>query len=71
MSKVSVNLPLLKELRQKKDYSLSDMSALLGYKTPTGFWLVEKGQRSLSVENLYALSRLFNRTMEDLLIVEG
>jgi len=71
MSKVSVNLPLLKELRQEKDYSLSDMSALLGYKTPTGFWLVEKGQRSLSVENLYALSRLFNRTMEDLLIVEG
>ena len=71
MNKVSVNLQLLKELRQEKSYSLSDMSALLGYKTPTGFWLVEKGQRSLSVENLYVLSKLFSLSMEDLLIVEN
>lgn len=70
VSDIRVNLKMLTRLRNEKDYSLSDVSLYLGYKTPTGYWLVEEGQRGVSVAVLYLLSRLYNKPMEEFIIVE-
>ena len=67
--KTAINLELLKELRDTHGYSISDLAEELGYKTPTGYWLLEKGQRKGSVDALYILAHLYGLTMEELLEV--
>ena len=66
--KVTLNLELMQALRNNKGYSISDLAALLGYKTPTGYWLVEKGARKVSVDVLYQLAKLYSCTMEDFIV---
>lgn len=68
VSDVRVNLKMLARLRNEHNYSLSDVSFYLGYKTPTGYWLIEGGQRSVSVAVLYLLSLLYNKPMEEFII---
>ena len=67
--KTAINLELLRELRDTHGYSISDLAEELGYKTPTGYWLLEKGQRKVSVDALYILAHLYGLTMEELLEV--
>lgn len=67
---VQLNLRLLKALRETHSKSISDVAEYLGYKTPTSVWLIEKGQRNLSIEGLYKLSKLYKQSMEDFLIVK-
>ena len=66
---VEVNLDFLCEMRRLHSLSISDVAAELGYKTPTGYWLIENGQRKVSVSVLYKLSILYNRRMDELLII--
>jgi transcriptional regulator with XRE-family HTH domain len=65
-AKVVINLEVLKELRDRYGYSISDLASMLGYKTPTGFWLIEQGQRKVSIDTLYRLAKIYNCQMEDL-----
>jgi len=67
--KVEVNLRLIRSLRETSRKSISDVASVLGYKTPSGYWNLEQGQRTVSVEGLYRLAKLYNMSMEDLLIV--
>ena len=67
--KTGINLELLHELREDRGLSISDLANELSYKTPTGYWLLEKGQRKVSVEVLYQLSKLYGLTMEEFLIL--
>lgn len=66
---VTVNLKLIKSLRETSCRSISDMAAYLGYKTPTSWWLIESGQRNMSIPVLYKISKLLKIPMENLLIV--
>lgn len=66
---VTVNLKLIKSLRETSCRSISDMAAYLGYKTPTSWWLIESGQRNMSIPVLYKVSKLLKIPMENLLIV--
>ena len=68
--KTAVNGNLLLELRTQNGYSISDMAGYLGYKTPTGYWLLEKGKRRVSVDVLYRLSQLYGREMEEFLLLQ-
>lgn len=61
-----INLDALKEHRREKRYSISDLAIHLGYKTPTGYWLIENGQRKVSIDTLYRLAQLYCCTMESL-----
>lgn len=63
--KTTINLDFLRMLREQQGLSISDLANELGYKTPTGYWLLEKGQRNISVGVLYHLSRFYNHTMEE------
>lgn len=67
MAKVVIDLEVLKALREQRGYSISDLAAMLGYKTPTGYWLIEQGQRKVSIDTLYRLSQIYDCTMEDLI----
>lgn len=71
MFDVEINLEKLTKLREEYDYSISQISNLLGYKTATGYWLIEKGERKVSVQVLYTLAKIYNVNMEDLLIVNS
>lgn len=68
--KVTINLKLIKSLRETSCRSISDVAAYLGYKTPTSWWLIESGQRNMSIAVLYKISQLFNLPMEKLLITK-
>lgn len=70
MKQVRINLGFIEELRKKNGYSNAKMAEELGYKTPTGYWLLEKGERKISVDTLYRLSKLFNVSIEELLVEE-
>lgn len=70
MQKVKVNLQRLEELREDARFSASFVATELGYKTPTGYWLLEKGERKISINALFSLAKLYNVTMDSLLIVE-
>ena len=65
--KVNIDLELITKLREKNNYSISYVASEIGYKTPTGYWLIEKGQRKINVEILYKLAKLYKANMEDLL----
>lgn len=67
---VKVNLKLLKGLRETRNKSVSDLSYYLGYKTPTAYWLLEQGNRNMSIEVLWKLSKLYNKSMEELLVTD-
>ena len=67
---VRVDLEKLAALREDAKFTISFVSNELGYKTPTGYWLVENGERKVNVEVLYKLSKLYNISMNELLIEE-
>lgn len=67
--KTAINLSFLHELRDRNGLSISDLAAELGYKTPTGYWLLEKGQRKISVDILYQLAKLYGHDMEEFLVI--
>ena len=64
---VRVDLAKLVALREDAKFTISFVSDELGYKTPTGYWLVENGQRKVNVDVLYKLSKLYNISINDLL----
>jgi transcriptional regulator with XRE-family HTH domain len=66
---IEVDLNFLCDMRNRYGLSISDVAAKLGYKTPTGYWLIENGQRKVSVRVLYKLAKLYNHSMEDFLII--
>lgn len=67
---VSINLQRLEEERNEKGYALSDISYILGYKTPSGYWLVEHGERKITAQALYILAQLYDKPMEYFIIEE-
>lgn len=64
-----VNIKLLRSLRETRKYRIADIATYLGYQAPGAYWFIETGQRNLSIEALYKLSRLYDCTIEDLLII--
>lgn len=65
--KATVDLDELHLRRKAIGMSISDMAERLGYKTPTGYWLIERGERKVSIDTLYKLSKLYGCAMEDLI----
>ena len=67
---VRVNLQRLAELREDAKFTISFVSNELGYKTPTGYWLVENGERKVTVDILYRLAKLYDVSIDSLLTEE-
>lgn len=67
---VEVDIKKLKALRQKNNSSITEISKIIGYQTPTSYWLIENGMRNMSIASLYNLSKFYSINMEDLLAIK-
>ena len=68
---IKINLDFMYQMRVKEPVlSIKTVATALGYKTPTGYWLIENGERKASAAVLYKLSKLYGCTMEDFMLAE-
>lgn len=56
----------LKEIRENKGLTQSDMAKLLGYKHKSGYNKLELGDRKITLEQAKIISEYFNMTIEDI-----
>lgn len=56
----------LKKLRLKEGYTLQEMSGFLGYSSPNAYARKEKGERKFNLEEVKTISKLFNKTVEEI-----
>lgn len=55
-------------LRLEKGYSVKDLQDFFGFEQPQAIYKWQWGQSLPSVDNLFALSRLFNTSIDDILV---
>lgn len=53
-----------KQARNEAGLSLSEAARALGFQTPTGYWHIEKGRRSVTATQLYLFSQITGWSME-------
>lgn len=51
-----VNLEMIKQLRNKKDISIEQMSKFMGYKGYQGYYYKENGIRKMSADDIAKIS---------------
>ncbi|GAB2558435.1 helix-turn-helix domain-containing protein [Gracilibacillus alcaliphilus] len=61
-----VDLDKIENLRKKANYSLGDMSKLLGYESVNGYYYLEKGRSNFSAETLAKVASIFDLTVDEL-----
>lgn len=58
----------ISSLRLEKGYSVKDLQDFFGFEQPQAIYKWQWGQSLPSVDNLFALSRLFNTSIDDILV---
>ena len=58
----------ISSLRLEKGYSVRDLQDFFGFEQPQAIYKWQWGQSLPSVDNLFALSRLFNTSIDDILV---
>lgn len=61
----TLNYEKFKKARIAAGLSLSDAALALDFKTPTGYWHIEKGKRAVTATQLYLFAEATGCTMED------
>ncbi len=56
----------LKEIREKYRYTQDDMANKLGYSSKSTYNMKENGIRKITVEEAYQISKIFNKTIEEI-----
>lgn len=57
----------IKELRKQKHLKVEDVSRFMGFESEQAVYKWQRGDSLPTVDNLYALSRLFETTVDDIL----
>lgn len=57
----------IRELRKQKNLKVEEVSRFMGFETDQAVYKWQRGDSLPTVENLYALSRLFGTTVDDIL----
>lgn len=52
-----MNATLLKEARLKRNMTLHDMARAIGYKSPSGYWYLERGKVRATDETILAIQK--------------
>lgn len=55
---------MLKKLRLEKGYTLKEVARFMGYKSKSGYWMLEQGKVKLTVDKIEKLSKLYNVSKE-------
>ena len=58
----------IKQLRKERGLTIRDVSEYMGFTTEQAVCKWQRGDSLPTVDNLYALSRLYGTTMEDILV---
>lgn len=58
----------IKELRQINHIKVDDIVSFMGFESQQAVYKWQRGDSLPSVDNLYALSRLFGTTVDDILV---
>lgn len=58
---------MLKDLRERNNLTLLEVSLKLGYKYPSSYRKIEIGEQSLKIEQIKILANLFNCSEEKIL----
>lgn len=58
----------ISSLRLEKGYSVKDLQDFFGFEQPQAIYKWQWGQSLPSVDNLFVLSRLFNTSIDDILV---
>jgi hypothetical protein len=68
LPKKTVDLKKLKQLRKAR-MSLEEMSRLLGYQSPNGYYYLEIGRTKITAEQLALIAQILHVDIEDLFTV--
>lgn len=58
----------IKTLRKAKGITVMELCGFMGFREPTAVYKWQRGECLPSVDNLYALSRLLDTTMDEILV---
>lgn len=58
----------IKELRKKKNLRVEDISRYMGFESEQAIYKWQRGDSLPTVDNLYALSKLFEVPIDDILV---
>lgn len=58
----------IKTLRKERGITVMEIAAFMGFQEPKAVYKWQKGECLPTVDNLYALSRLFGTTIEEILV---
>jgi len=61
----------IKKLRRRNDFSVADLQSYFGFEYPNAIYKWQKGESLPTVDNLLALSVLFQVSMNEILVYEG
>ena len=60
----------IKKLRKRNEYSVANLQEYFGFEYPNAIYKWQKGESLPTVDNLLALSVLFNVSMNEILVYE-
>ncbi|SCX79486.1 DNA-binding transcriptional regulator, XRE-family HTH domain [Lachnospiraceae bacterium XBB2008] len=60
----------IKELRIQLNIKVSDIADYMGFESEQAIYKWQRGESLPAVDNLYALSKLFNTTIDEILVGE-
>lgn len=58
----------IKALRKERGITVMELCEFMGFREPTAVYKWQRGECLPSVDNLYALSKILNTTMEEILV---
>lgn len=61
----------IKTLRKEKGYSVKDIQDVFGFEYPQAVYAWEQGKNVPTIDNLLVLSKVFEVSIEDLLVVRN
>lgn len=61
----------IKELRIQMQLSVRDISRYMGFEEPQAVYKWQRGESLPTIDNLYALSKLLNTSMDNIVIGKG
>ena len=66
-----VNLELIRNLRNDKEISVSEMSVMLGYEGYQAYYYKERGIRKMSAEDIAGIAKFLQVPINTLFLEEG
>jgi len=68
MTRIRVDIDKIKRMRKHSRITLQEMAARLGYKSPNGYYYLERGRSKFTAEMLATVAEILETSLEDLFL---